>query len=359
VESLGDKLRAARENKGYSYEHVGRETNIARRYLEALETEDFAKFPGEPYLLGFLRNYGEYLGLEVDELLSLYKTIKIQEQPIPVEQLLKPSPGFPKFLAVLLIALPVLAFLAGSVYFIFLRPRTRDVESVQAQIPSEYVLEGANMERRFYQGDTILIPIGNERFKVELREMADPLALVVPSGRAELSLGGNTELDLDGDGFADIRVTLADYDRTSPLSGALIRFDTNLHLDTNLQPAAAATENAAPAEAQNQNTVIFSSSTAYPFTLQAQFQGYCMFRWEIDRRDRSERYFSRTDEINVQAQNGIRLWVSNAAAVKLQVIGAGRTVPLEIGAAGEVVVVDLRWLRDEDGRFRLVQYRLE
>jgi cytoskeletal protein RodZ len=350
VESLGDKLRAARENKGYSYEHVGRETNIARRYLEALETEDFAKFPGEPYLLGFLRNYGEYLGLEVDELLSLYKAIKIQEQPVPVEQLLRSPPGFPKFLAVLLIALPVLAFLGGSVYFIFLRPRTRNVESVQVQAPSEYILEGVDMERRFYQGDTILIPMGNERFKVELREMADPLALVIPSGRAELSLGGDTELDLNGDGFTDIRVTLADYDKTSPLSGALIRFDTNL------QPVVAVTENAAPPA---QNTVIFSSSTAYPFTLQAQFQGYCMFRWEIDRRDRSERYFSRADEINVQAQNGIRLWVSNATAVRLQVIGAGRTVPLEIGAAGEVVVVDLRWLRDEDGRFRLVQYRLE
>jgi hypothetical protein len=223
------------------------------------------------------------------------------------------------------------------------------VESVEEQTPNEYILEGINMERRFYQGDTILIPMGNERFRVELRDMADPLALLIPGGRAELSLGGDTELDLNGDGFADIRVTLADYDRASPLSGALIRFDTNL------QPAV--TENAAPSAAQN--TVIFSSSTAYPFTLQAQFQGYCMFRWEIDRRDRSERYFSRTDEINVQAQNGIRLWVSNAAAVRLQVIGAGRTVPLEIGTAGEVVVVDLRWLRDEEGRFRLVQYRLE
>jgi cytoskeletal protein RodZ len=351
VESLGDKLRTARENKGYSYEHAGRETNIARRYLEALETEDFEKFPGEPYLLGFLRNYGEYLGLDVDELLSLYKAIKIQEQPVPVEQLLRSSPGFPKFLVFLLITLPVLAFLGGSVYFIFLRPRTRNVESVQLQTPSEYVLEGINMERRFYQGDTILIPMGNERYRVELREMADPLALVIPSGRAELSLGGDTELDLDGDGFADIRVTLADYDKASPLSGALIRFDTSL------QPVTATSENAAPPTAQN--VVIFSSSTAYPFTLQVQFQGYCMFRWEIDRRDRTERYYSRNDAIDVQAQNGIRLWVSNAAAVRLHVIGAGRTVPLEIGAAGEVVVVDIRWLRDEDGRFRLVQYRLE
>jgi hypothetical protein len=88
-----------------------------------------------------------------------------------------------------------------------------------------------------------------------------------------------------------------------------------------------------------------------------------MFRWEIlaerDRRDRNEQYFQRSDELNIQAQNGIRMWVSNAAAVKIQVIGGGRTVPLEIGGVGEVVVADVRWVRDEDGRFRLILLRLE
>jgi hypothetical protein len=43
----------------------------------------------------------------------------------------------------------------------------------------------------------------------------------------------------------------------------------------------------------------------------------------------------------------------------LQVIGGGRTVPVEIGGAGEVVVVDVRWVRDEDNRFRLIVVRLE
>jgi hypothetical protein len=88
-----------------------------------------------------------------------------------------------------------------------------------------------------------------------------------------------------------------------------------------------------------------------------------MFRWEIlmerDRRDRNERYFQRSDEINIQAQNGIRLWVSNAQAVKFQVIGGGKTVPVEIGGPGEVVVADIRWVRDDDNRYRLVVLRLE
>jgi len=105
-----------------------------------------------------------------------------------------------------------------------------------------------------------------------------------------------------------------------------------------------------------------TSPNPFPFTLQAVFQGYCLFRWEIlsepDRQGRNEQYFQHSDELNIQAQNGIRIGLSNAQAVKFQVIGGSRTVPLEAGGPGEVVVADLRWIREED-RYRLVFDRLE
>jgi cytoskeletal protein RodZ len=252
------------------------------------------------------------------------------------------------------VLLPIFAILAGGIYFIFLRPSPAAPESDESvPLPMEYTLEGSFLERRFYKGDTILVPVNNEQFKVELREMDDPLTLTIPGGRAVLNLGGDANVDLDGDGVADVRISLSDYDKNSPNSGALISFTTNLFN----APAMGAAETISPRGAQR--TVIFSSSNAYPFTLQVQFQGFCMFRWEIDRRERMERYFSRGEELNIQAQNGLRLWISNAAAAKLQIIGAGRTVPIELGGAGEVVVSDLRWLRDDEGRFRLSQYRLE
>jgi cytoskeletal protein RodZ len=351
VESLGEKLKTARESKGYSYDQVGRETNIATRYLEALETEDFSKFPGEPYLLGFLRNYGEYLGLNVNELLSLYRAIKIQEQPVPVEQLLRSPRSFPKWLIIAIVLVPILAVAAGGVYFIFFRTVPEPESNEPVQIPVEYIMEEGFFERRFYRGDTILIPLGEEQFKLELREIDDPLTLVVPGGRAVLNLGADNDVDLNGDGVTDVRISLSDYDKNSPAAGALITFNTNLY-----QIPLAST---AGIPQGSPNIVVFSSSNAYPFTLQIQFQGFCMFRWEIDRRDRTERYFTRGEELSVQAQNGLRLWVSNAAAVKLELIGAGRTVPIELGGAGEVVVADFRWLRDDDGRFRLTQFRLE
>jgi cytoskeletal protein RodZ len=96
VESLGEKLRNAREAKDISFDQAGKDTKIAIRYLKALEFEDFSGFPGEAYTTGFLRNYGAYLELDIQELLSLYRALKIQEQPIPVEQLLRQPSPMPK-----------------------------------------------------------------------------------------------------------------------------------------------------------------------------------------------------------------------------------------------------------------------
>jgi hypothetical protein len=110
-------------------------------------------------------------------------------------------------------------------------------------------------------------------------------------------------------------------------------------------------------------TVLHTAQNAQPFTLQVSFQGYCFFRYEIlferDRPGRIEQYYQRLDEINITAQNGIRMGISNAQAVKLQLVVGGRIVPFDAGAAGEVVAADLRWLRDEDNRFRLALVRLD
>jgi hypothetical protein len=219
----------------------------------------------------------------------------------------------------------------------------------------EYIMEGSFLERRFYRGDTILVTFDDEEYKIELRSMNDPLTLIIPGGSVILSLSGDTEVDLNGDGISDLRVTLSDYDSKSPNAGALIRFDKSFSSD----PYIAINPDDITDTAIQSGTVIFTSTNTYPFTLEIQFQNYCMFRWELDRRDRTERYFSRGERLSIPVMNTIRLWSSNATALAIELNGAGRTVQLNLGTAGEVVVIDMRWLRDNDGRFRLTQYRLE
>jgi cytoskeletal protein RodZ len=364
VESLGEKLKTAREQRGLNFDQVSRETNIAARYLESLEAEDFSGFPGEPYVTGFLRNYGEYLGLEVRELLSLYRALKIQEQPIPVEQLLKSPSALPRILVTIAVIVLVLGAAGGGVYLFLNRPRNTAAQTPVSREVSEFVMNADFLERRLYRGDSVLVPLGTNQYKMELSNLGEALTFTIPTGELVLDLSQKVNVDLNSDGIAELQITAADFVKNDSAAGAFLRFEMINALAFE-PPPAFVNEGIAESGAAGLAgaAVIFSSPSAYPFTLQSVFQGYCMFRWEIlferDRRDRNEQYFQRSDELNIQAQNGIRVWASNAQAAKLQVIGGGRTVPLELGGAGEVVVADIRWVRDDENRYRLILARLE
>ena len=91
MESIGEKLRQAREARKISIKDVVKETNISSVYLLALEEEKFDKFPSETYLVGFLRTYAEFLKLDVDAIVQSYKGYKIGESVTPLEELTKPT----------------------------------------------------------------------------------------------------------------------------------------------------------------------------------------------------------------------------------------------------------------------------
>ena len=118
---LGAWLRARREERGYGIDRVERDTRIDRRYLEALEREQYEALPAPVYARGFVRGYARYLGLDEEEALSRLPA----ELPRPPG--LDPLPGLrggegpPAIPAVqrrwLLLALAVLV--AGGAAFLF------------------------------------------------------------------------------------------------------------------------------------------------------------------------------------------------------------------------------------------------
>jgi cytoskeletal protein RodZ len=358
VESLGNKLKAARTAKELAYDFISRETNISMKYLEALEREDFSGFPGEPYAIGFLKNYGEYLGLDSDELMSLYRALKIQEQPVPMEQLLRGPSPLPKIFATLAIILVVLGAGAGAYYFISRMPKREPVAVPAAREAVEYTLNTDFLARRFYRGDSILVSEENNSYKLVFSGLSDTVTITTPRGPVVLDLGQEVTVDLNNDGIGEIRIIVEDFVKNTIESGALLRFEQIA------QPQRSDT--ADPAElvsGRETGTTIHSSPNAHPFTLQAVFQGYCLFRYEVlferDRPGRNEQYYQRSEEISVSAQNGIRLGISNAQAVKLQAMVGGRAYSFETGGAGEVVASEIRWVKDDENRYRLVLVRLE
>jgi len=62
--SVGERLRTAREEKGFSLEDIAAETRIPLRHLESLETGDWEKLPAPTYTIGFAKSYASAVGLD-------------------------------------------------------------------------------------------------------------------------------------------------------------------------------------------------------------------------------------------------------------------------------------------------------
>jgi hypothetical protein len=83
---LGETLQRARQARGSTIGDAERATRIPRKYLEALEQEDFGILPAPVYARGFLRSYAGYLGLDPSELLPFFPVGHVDEpqlEPLP------------------------------------------------------------------------------------------------------------------------------------------------------------------------------------------------------------------------------------------------------------------------------------
>ncbi|MBD5430346.1 RodZ domain-containing protein [Lactobacillus sp.] len=78
---IGDKLRSARKAKGMSIEDVEKITKIQRRYLAAIENDEFDQLPGDFYVRAFIRQYADVVGLDGKELLEDFQSEVPEAKP--------------------------------------------------------------------------------------------------------------------------------------------------------------------------------------------------------------------------------------------------------------------------------------
>lgn len=67
----GQLLRAERLKRGLSVGEVARRLRLSAQQVNAIEEEDYSKFPSSTFLRGFVRNYGSLLQLDANALLRL------------------------------------------------------------------------------------------------------------------------------------------------------------------------------------------------------------------------------------------------------------------------------------------------
>jgi cytoskeletal protein RodZ len=72
AESIGEKLRLARETRGVALRDISEQTRISMRYLEAIESDDYRRLPGGIFNRSFIRAYAKFIGYDETQAIEDY-----------------------------------------------------------------------------------------------------------------------------------------------------------------------------------------------------------------------------------------------------------------------------------------------
>lgn len=81
--SVGDILRRTREHYGQSVRDVELAIRVRASQIQAIESDHTEELPGRVYAIGFVRSYAEYLGLDGDKMVELFKAQQGTKPKVP------------------------------------------------------------------------------------------------------------------------------------------------------------------------------------------------------------------------------------------------------------------------------------
>src|SRR3954452_22921169 len=116
--TVGERLRAAREEKGLSLEDIAAQTRIPLRHLESIETAEWDKLPAPTYTTGFAKSYASAVGLDRVEIgEQLRAEMGGQRSPNMAAEVFEPADPartMPKSLVIAMIAAVILLLVVMS-----------------------------------------------------------------------------------------------------------------------------------------------------------------------------------------------------------------------------------------------------
>ncbi len=77
MDTLGKKLKAARQKRKLTASEAAKGTRIKVQHIEAIENDDFSSIAAPTYAKGFIRIYAEFLGLNPEPLIEEYTAVHL------------------------------------------------------------------------------------------------------------------------------------------------------------------------------------------------------------------------------------------------------------------------------------------
>ena len=374
MNQIGPIFRDARTRSGKTIDDASRETKIAKKYLIGIENENFDIFPGETYLIGFLRNYSQFLGLDPDEMVRKYRDYKIQEQPAPIEQLTaRPRNTRRYFLLVFLLVIVITA----ALYFSLsgrkgeqeLTISKEKEERAQKTVPSEVLtkkeenlvtFEEEEVIKDFNKGDVIEMILGENKYSISIDGIDENLDFSIGTIPFSLATDERVEIDFDRDGRKDLLI------RSNRLGEGMVNLTLKRLYKTDLRAEGISplmeTKTAGEGRGGTPEVVIIKEdelTSLIPVMPKTGFQIVSSFEktnilmnaktlattyvgYFVDDGNKEEKILKTGEDFSVSAKDVLRLTVANARGLDTKI----NNVPIVLGESGHVVAKVIRWYRD-------------
>lgn len=75
ADTIGAELKQQREMRGISLKEIADATKIGKRFLEAIEQDDWKTLPAPVFTRGFVRAYAQYVGVDVESTVGRYSAM--------------------------------------------------------------------------------------------------------------------------------------------------------------------------------------------------------------------------------------------------------------------------------------------
>lgn len=357
MESLGKILKEARLKANVSIGQISRETKITKKYLEALENEEYSIFPGETYLKGFLKSYCDFLNLNSKEMMNIYEKIKIAESPTPIDKLIpKPKLNLRPIITIFIMIIIACGIITGGILLSVKLVQDMRNKNIASNIsvndkkkkkigPNVYKLKDTDQEKIFdlKKGDIIEYTTDSHKYNIMIKELSPIVVVDDPNGdEIFLIKSYRRKLDLNNDEIFDVVLNLNNWD-SEIANISFSPYKEEMILSSELGELK-------PLKGDNPETIVRKNKLE-KISFSLNFKNSSFLRYKIDEQEEIEKFYNNQANQSIIADKRVIVWLSNAGIVTLNFNDYNKSYTP--GYIGQVAVKLIQWIALDNGEYEL------